>query len=37
MNKYWKDKWLTALRSNEYVQTKYCLRSNNNTYCCLVI
>ena len=35
MNKYWKDKWVTALRSNEYTQTKNCLRRNNNTYCCL--
>lgn len=34
MNKYWKDKWLTALRSGEYKQTKECLRDNKG-YCCL--
>ena len=30
-----KQLWLDALRSGEYVQGKYILRSNQNTYCCL--
>jgi hypothetical protein len=34
MNKYWKDKWLTALRSGEYKQTTECLRDDKG-YCCL--
>ena len=35
MIKEWKDKWVAALRSGNYEQGKYCLRSKQNTYCCL--
>lgn len=40
MNKEWKDKWLTALRSGEYLRGKGRLKyigitSANDRYCCL--
>lgn len=35
MNKEWKEKWLTALRSGKYKQGKYVLRNNDDEYCCL--
>jgi hypothetical protein len=34
MNQEWKEKWVTALRSGEYSQTKGTLR-DNDSYCCL--
>jgi len=27
--------WIKALRSGEYQQTTYCLKSSNNKFCCL--
>jgi hypothetical protein len=35
MNSEVKAKWLEALRSGEYKQTRYTLRSGTNGFCCL--
>ena len=35
MNKEVKALWLDALRSGDYVQGKYALRTEDNTFCCL--
>lgn len=35
MDKAVKEKWLKALRSGEYKQCKYQLRSRDNGFCCL--
>lgn len=34
MNKVWKKKWITALRSGKYEQSRGALKEEN-TYCCL--
>lgn len=35
MNSEWKQKWVEALRSGEYKQGKYGLRSADDAFCCL--
>ena len=35
MNKEWKEKWIAALRSGEYVQGKKVLRNGKDEFCCL--
>lgn len=35
MNKELKDKWVAALRGNDYVQGQGALRTGDNRYCCL--
>ena len=35
MNKEWKEKWVTALRSGKYQQGQGVLRSKDDKFCCL--
>ncbi len=35
MNKDIKQKWITALLSDDYTQGRNCLRNNNDEFCCL--